>query len=103
MEASPDARPRIVCLCGSTRFKVEFLAAQHVEALAGNVVVAPGVFSHADGIPLSDEDVASLAALHRHTIAMADEIVVIAPGAVIGDATADEIAFARRLGTRTER
>ena len=39
------ARPRVVCLSGSVRFREEFLRAQHLEALAGRIVVGPGVFS----------------------------------------------------------
>ncbi|HVE92070.1 MAG TPA: hypothetical protein VNE62_07200 [Actinomycetota bacterium] len=91
-------RPWVVCLCGSTRLKADFLKAQQAEALAGHVVLAPGVYSHADGIALSDQDISRQAALHRHKIAMADEIAVVAPGGAIGEATAAEIALARQLG-----
>jgi predicted HAD superfamily Cof-like phosphohydrolase len=91
-------RPVIVCLCGSTRFKAEFLAAQRVEALAGRVVLAPGVYSHADGIGLSTDALRRLAGLHRRKIELADELLVIAPEGVIGEATRGEINYARRLG-----
>ena len=88
----------VVCLCGSTRFKAQFLAAAERLALAGRVVLMPGVFSKADGRALSSEEIERLTRLHLRKIEMADEVLVIDPGGVVGDATSEEIEVARQLG-----
>lgn len=92
--------PVVVCLCGSVRHKEAFLAAAAAEALAGRVTLIPGVFSKAEGINLSEAEVAALGELHRHKIAMADEVLVINPDGKIGTATAAEIAHATVLGKK---
>lgn len=96
--AERPAGPVVVCLCGSVRHKETFLAAAAAEALAGRVTLMPGVFSKADGINLSESEIAALGDLHRHKIAMADEVLVIDPDGKVGDATASEIAYATDLG-----
>jgi hypothetical protein len=95
--------PLIVCLCGSTRFKTLFLAAAAHEALAGRIVLMPGVFSQADEKLLSGAQVAQLGKLHRRKIDMADEVLVIDPGGYVGDATTEEINYAQQLGKTVRR
>ncbi len=85
---------RVVCLCGSTRFKSEFLAAAEYLALVGTVVLMPGVFSKADGIVLGREELKTLVELHHRKIEMADEILVIDHDGEVGEDTAAEIALA---------
>jgi len=89
-------RPEIVCICGSTRFADEMLAANRDLTLAGVIVVAPGVFTHRDseGI-VTDEQEASLDALHLRKIDLADRVLVVNPGGYIGESTSREIAYAR--------
>ena len=91
-------RPHVVVLCGSTRFKTEFEAANREHTLAGHIVVAPGVFGHADGIHLDEPTKAALDELHLRKIDLADEVVVVAPGGYIGESTQREIAYAERVG-----
>ncbi len=91
-------RPRIVCLCGSTRFKAEFEQANRDLTLAGRIVIAPGVFGHADGITLTPTEKAELDRLHLHKIAMSDAVFVVNPGGYIGDSTRNEITYAKRIG-----
>ena len=92
--------PVVVCLCGSVRHKEAFLAAAAAEALAGRVALMPGVFSKADGIDLTDAEVAALGQLHRFKIDMAHEVLVIDPDGRIGAATTEEIDYATALGKR---
>lgn len=92
------ARPRIVCLCGSTRFRDQFAATTWELTLAGRIVVAPGVFVHAEGVDISDSDKAALDALHLAKIDLADEVFIINPGGYIGASTSSEIAYATRAG-----
>jgi hypothetical protein len=91
---------RIVCLCGSTRFKDAFESAEQGETLAGRIVLTVGFFEHADGIVLESCVADRLARLHDEKIALADEILVIDVGGYIGDATRHEIAVAENLGKR---
>jgi hypothetical protein len=93
-------RPRRVCLCGSTKFRSEFDAANRALTLAGCIVLAPGVFVHSDGTAISDQEKTALDALHLAKIDLADEVFVVNPGGYIGDSTRAEIAYATRLGKR---
>lgn len=43
-----DARPTIVCLCGSTRFGEAFAKANLEETLAGKIVLSVGSMTHSD-------------------------------------------------------
>jgi len=93
------ARPTslVVCLCGSTRFRDEFTAANRRETMAGRIVVAPGVFAHS-GDPLTEEDKERLDELHFRKIDMASRVLVVNPGGYIGESTRREIAYAETLG-----
>ena len=47
---------KVVTLCGSTRFKETFERENRRLTLEGYIVLAPGVFGHAEGSePVSDE------------------------------------------------
>lgn len=96
--AEGPAHPMVVCLCGSVRHKETFLAAAAAEALAGRITLMPGVFSKADSPNLSEAEITALGELHRHKIAMADEVLVIDPDGKVGEATASEVAYATDLG-----
>lgn len=96
----PRTRPKIVCLCGSTKFKDTFLAVNKQETLAGNIVLSVGAFMHAD-----DEDYAStpeikikLDVLHKRKIDISDEVVVLNVNGYIGSSTKSEIEHATKLG-----
>lgn len=93
----PD-RPEVVCICGSTRFADEMRAANRDLTFAGAIVVAPGVFSHADGNAITDEQKAALDLLHLRKIDLADRVLVVNPGGYIGESTSREIAYAQATG-----
>ena len=40
------AMPKIVCLCGSTRFYQQFQRANYEETMAGNIVLSVGFYMH---------------------------------------------------------
>lgn len=69
--------PRVVCLCGSTRFKAEFVRANERETMAGRIVLSVGFFGHADGLELTEAQKATLDELHLRKIDKADEVLVI--------------------------
>ncbi|MGG7612062.1 hypothetical protein ACQ5JZ_22105 [Streptomyces sp. ZG43] len=93
--------PRIVVICGSTRFMAEMNEADLRETAAGRIVVKPGCDMKSPHAlwsdPVEAEEVkARLDELHRAKIRLADEALVV--GDYIGDSTRAEIAFARSLG-----
>lgn len=95
-----EERPRVVCLCGSTRFRADYTRAHQEETLAGRIVLTVGVYRHADGIYLSNDQKAAMDALHLRKIDLADEILVLNVGGYIGNSTKREIAYARAQGKR---
>ncbi len=92
------ATPKIVCLCGSTKFKDQFAEINKQETLRGNIVLAPGVFGHADGLILPDETKVMLDELHFRKIDMADEVIIVSVDGYAGDSTRREIAYAKQVG-----
>ena len=89
--------PKIVTICGSTRFRTEIAEANRMLTLAGHMVLAPGVFAH-DGDEITDEQKAALDKLHFMKIDLARWIYVVNPGGYIGESTRREIEYARATG-----
>lgn len=90
--------PKIVCLCGSTKFKAEFEEANKQETLKGNIVLSVGYFGHQEDIPPDKDTKEALDSLHLRKIDLADEVLVINPNQYIGASTKQEIAYASSKG-----
>lgn len=90
--------PEIITLCGSTKFKEEYLEAQKMLTLDGRIVISVGLFGHADSEPISESQKDALDELHKRKIDIADAIYVINVGGYIGDSTKSEIEYAKRHG-----
>lgn len=96
----------VITLCGSTRFKNEFIEAQKKLTLEGNIVISVGLFGHAgDSEVWENMDEGTLTKTkemlddrHKCKIDMADYIYVINVGGYIGDSTRSEIEYAEMLG-----
>lgn len=88
---------KIVCLCGSTRFKEAFEEANKRETIKGNIVLSVGWFGHLDAEPMSSEQKEKLDALHLDKIRMADEVIFLNVGGYMGKSTCRELSFAVRL------
>ena len=90
---------KVITLCGSTRFKEQFLEAQKRLTLEGTIVISVGLFGHS-----GDEEVwkpgtkEMLDDMHKRKIDMADEIYVINVGGYIGESTRREIEYAKKNG-----
>ena len=90
---------KVITLCGSTRFKNEFLEAQKRLTLEGNVVISVGLFGHSGDDEVWTEGVKDmLDRQHLAKIDLADEIFVINVGGYIGESSRREIAYAEFRG-----
>ena len=89
----------VITLCGSTRFKEEFIEAQKRLTLAGNIVISVGLFGHSGDDEVWTEGTKEmLDDMHKRKIDMADEIFVINVGGYIGQSTRNEIEYAKSTG-----
>ncbi len=97
---------KVVTLCGSTKFKDEFIKAQRELTLQGNIVISISLFGNSgdsevwenmdDGTSTKTKKM--LDEMHRRKIDMSDEIFVINVGGYIGESTKNEIEYAKRKG-----
>lgn len=90
---------RVITLCGSTRFKDDFIREQKRLSLEGNIVISVGLFGHSgDNEVLSEGVKEMLDDMHKRKIDMADEVFIINKGGYIGSSTRSEIEYAKRTG-----
>ena len=97
---------RVITLCGSTRFKDEFMEAQKRLTLEGNIVISVGLVGHSgDNEVWENMDEGTLTRtkemlddMHKRKIDMADEIYVINVGGYIGTSTKSEAEYAEATG-----
>lgn len=94
--------PKIVCLCGSTRFYPHFQEANYQETMAGNIVLSVGFYprqgAHNESVGCTPEQKKALDELYFRKIELADEILVLNVGGYIGESTRNEINYAAKLG-----
>ena len=92
--------PKIICLCGSTRFHTEFTEANYRLTLEGNIVLSVGFFMHTmkeihgEHVGITDEQKEKLDMLHLRKIDLCDEVYVINVDKYIGESTSKEIEYA---------
>lgn len=99
---------KVITLCGSTRFKDEFMKAQKDLILKGNIVISVGLFGHSgDDEVWENMDEGTLTKtkemlddMHKRKIDLADEIFVINVGGYIGESTKSEIEYAKNTGKK---
>lgn len=99
---------KVITLCGSTRFKDEFLSVQKELSLKGNIVISVGLFGHSgdnevwegmdEGTRTQTKEM--LDDMHKRKIDMADEIFVINVDGYIGESTRLEIEYAKKTGKK---
>ena len=91
----------VITLCGSTRFKEEFIEAQKRLTLEGNIVISVGLFGHSgDDEVFTENTKQMLDDMHKRKIDMADEIFVINKNGYIGSSTKSEIEYAKATGKK---
>lgn len=97
-------RPKIVCLCGSTKFYDAFQKANYEETMKGNIVLSVGFYPHSSGqahgeeIGISPEQKEALDELHKRKIDLADEVLILNVGGYIGESTKSEMMYANEKG-----
>ena len=90
----------IITLCGSIKFKAEFIKVQEKLTLDGNIIFTPNFFNN---IRKEDKDVKikkMLDEMHKQKIDMSDEIYIINFGGYIGESTKTEIEYAKTKGKK---
>lgn len=98
-EDAPDG-PKVVCLCGSTRFYEAFQRANYEETMRGHIVLSVGFYPHSQmqvhggDVGCTEEQKRLLDELHLRKIDLADEILVLNVGGYVGESTAREIVYA---------
>ena len=100
---SEDNKPRVVCLCGSTRFQDAFDILNAHLSLQGDIVISCGLFGHTDesqGAKFltsdgnSCKEKTALDELHKRKIDLCDCIYIVNFGGYVGDSTKNEISYA---------
>ncbi len=90
---------KVITLCGSTKFREQYLEAQKRLTLDGNIVISVGLFGHSGDDEVWTEGTKSmLDDMHKRKIDMADEIFVINVGGYLGESTRGEIEYAKSKG-----
>ena len=88
-------------MCGSTKFKDEFLIEQKRLTLEGNIVISVGLFGHSGDDEVWTENIKKmLDDMHKRKIDMADEIFVINKNGYIGSSTKSEIEYALKTNKK---
>ena len=91
----------VITLCGSTKFKDEFMKLQEELTLKGNIVLNLSIFFHSEKNSKLDEDTIQLLSnMHMQKIDMCDEIFVVNVNGYIGQSTKKEIEYAKKLGKK---
>lgn len=96
-----ESRPKIVCLCGSTRFMNAFHEAGWQLTLDGYIVLSVGVCKHAErhgGEALGKDVAERLDELHLRKIDLADWVLILNVGGYIEESTRRELEYAKKLG-----
>lgn len=90
---------KVVTLCGSTRFKEDFIQVQRDLTLEGFIVISVGLFGHSGDNEILTEGIKEmLDDMHKRKIDMADIVFIINKDGYIGESTRSEIEYAKQQG-----
>ena len=98
-------KPKVICLCGSTRFTSEMLVIQWELTKQGNIVLSwcalpDSYFEGKDKTHVGEQDGVKEIAdeVHKRKIDLADEVFVLNIDGYIGESTRSEIEYAKLHG-----
>ena len=100
MSTTINNKYNIITLCGSIKFKNEFMKIQEKFTLEGNIVFTPNFFNNIKKEEISLDTKKMLDEMHKQKIDMSDEIYVINCGGYIGESTKSEIEYAKTKGKK---
>jgi len=92
---------KVITLCGSIKFKENFIKAQRDLTLKGNIVLTPEFFEMQAGeadLIITEDVKQMLGDMHKCRIDMSDAILVLNKNGYIGSSTKVEIEYAKRGG-----
>lgn len=103
VENDAVAKPKVVCLCGSTRFMEAFQAANLKFTCEGKIVLSVGCNTKSDrdllfSGELTEELKIKLDELHKRKIDLSDEVFILNVGGYIGESTRSELEYAKSIG-----
>ena len=90
-----DKKYKVITLCGSIKFKEEFLKMQEKLTLDRNIVLTPNSFQSIKNEKINEQTKKMLDEMHRQKIDMSDAIFVINVNGYIGESTKNEIEYAK--------
>ena len=99
-ESFINKKYNIITLCGSIKFKDEFMKVQEKLTLDGNIVLTPNFFNNIKKENIDEKTKKMLDEMHKQKIDMSDEIYVINVGRYIGESTKNEIEYAKARGKK---
>lgn len=88
---------KIITICGSLRFIKEIMEISEKMELKGNCVLTPIYTTRPDKDSYTDEEMLTLAKMHKERIKLSDAILVVNINGYIGSGTKDEIEYAELL------
>lgn len=90
---------KVVTLCGSIKFKADFIKVQKDLTLKGYIVISVEFFEDNGETEVISESVQTmLGDMHKQKIDLSDAIFVINKGGYIGESTRSEIEYAEKSG-----
>jgi len=102
-------KPKVITLCGSTRFTEEMLVKQWQLTKQGYIVLSwcalpAWYFNGEDKAHIGDQEGVKeiVDEVHKRKIDISDEIFVLNIGGYIGESTASEIEYAEKMGKPIE-
>ena len=98
-------KPKIICLCGSTRFTDQMLVIQWEFTKSGYIVLSwcalpESYFNGSDKTHIGDQEGVKeiVDEVHLRKIDLADKVFVINVDGYIGESTRNEINYAQKCG-----
>lgn len=96
--------PKIVCLCGSTRFYIQYQEVYFQRTMEGDIVLSVGFYPHASvemhgqTLAIDEDQKRALDRLHLEKIRMSDEVFFINVDGYLGPSSLNELLYAFKLG-----
>jgi hypothetical protein len=97
-------KPKVICLCGSTRFTEQMLVKQWELTKQGNIVLSwcalpNSYFQTEDTHHIGDQEGVKeiVDEVHKRKIDISDEVFVLNIDGYIGDSTKSEIEYAKSI------